>query len=84
MTSEQSAFLNEKHPSSKPSHKVIQEVLISVLVAGHLHLILGEHVVVHMVLLPLEPLSFFGQLGLFLLLQSSSVPRSTFVPFEQP
>ena len=58
----------EKHPRGRPLHEVVQEVFVSVLVAGHLHLILCEHVVVHVVLLPFEPLSLFSQLGLFLLL----------------
>ena len=70
------------HPGGRHLHEVVKEVLISVLVAGHLHLIFSEHVVVHVVLLPLEPLSFLGQFGIFLLLQSSSVPRSTCMPFK--
>ena len=58
----------EKHPRGRPLHEVVQEVFVSVLLDGHLHLILCEHVVVHVVLLPFEPLSLFSQLGLFLLL----------------
>jgi hypothetical protein len=67
----------ELHPRSRHLHEVVQEVFVSVLVARHLHLILGEHVVVHVVLLPLEPLSLFSQSGVFLLLFGAIVVSIT-------
>lgn len=56
------------HPRNGLSHEVIQEVLVPVLVARHLHLVFGVNLVVHVVLLPLEPLSFLSQFGIFLFL----------------
>jgi hypothetical protein len=67
----------ELHARSRHLHEVVQEVFVSVLVARHLHLILGEHVVVHVVLLPLEPLSLFSQSGVFLLLFGAIVVSIT-------
>ena len=47
-------------------HEIRQVALLSVLVADHL--VFGVDVVVHVVLLPLEPLTLLGQSGVFSLL----------------
>jgi hypothetical protein len=49
-------------------HEIRQVALVSVLVVGHGHVLFGVHVVVHVVLLPLELLSLLGQFGVLPLL----------------
>jgi hypothetical protein len=49
-------------------HEIRQVALVSILVVGHGHVLFGVHVVVHVVLLPLELLSLLGQFGVLPLL----------------
>jgi hypothetical protein len=55
----------------KRLHKVIFPILVAMLVAGGVHVLLGEYVVVGMILLPLFFLPLLGLPGLFLSLQAS-------------
>ena len=77
MTGKRGASSCESHPRCRPLHEVVQEVFVSILVARHLHLVLGEHVVVHVLLPPLELLSFLGQFGVCLFLLKAIVVSIT-------
>jgi hypothetical protein len=50
-------------------HEIIQEIFVPILVAGRLQCLLREKIVISMLLLPLQFLSFLHHSGLFFLLQ---------------